>query len=229
VDAVTADPASGALRVVVVDDQDLVRAGFRLILERGGHDVVGEAADGVEAIEVVRRTEPDVVLMDVRMPHLDGIRATEQVLAGPNPPRVIVLTTFDVDEYVYGAIRAGACGYLLKDVSPTGLVHAVRVAAAGESMLAPTVIGRMVERFGSSPVRPALPPAIATLSERETTVARLIARGRSNAEIAADLFLSEATVKTYVSRLFTKLDARDRVQVTVLAYEGGLVRVGDDD
>ncbi len=218
------------LRVVVVDDQDLVRAGFRLILERGGFDVVGEAADGAEAVEVVRRTHPDVVLMDVRMPRLDGIRATEQVLAGPSPPRVIVLTTFDVDEYVYGAIRAGASGYLLKDVSPTGLVHAVRVAAAGESMLAPTVIGRMVERFGpAAPVRPELPPALAALSERETSVARLIARGRSNAEIAAELFLSEATVKTYVSRLFTKLGARDRVQVAVLAYEGGLVRIGQDD
>jgi DNA-binding NarL/FixJ family response regulator len=217
------------LRIVVVDDQDLVRTGFRLILERGGFDVVGEAADGVEAVDVVRRTRPDVVLMDVRMPRLDGIEATRRVLAGPAPlPRVIVLTTFDVDEYVYGAIRAGASGYLLKDVTPTGIVHAVRAVAAGESLLAPSVIARMVERFGAPPAVPGpLPPSLASLSERETAVARLIARGRSNSEIAAELFLSEATVKTYVSRLFTKLDVRDRVQVAVLAYEGGLVRVGE--
>jgi DNA-binding NarL/FixJ family response regulator len=219
------------LGVVVVDDQDLVRAGFRLILERAGLHVVGEAADGVEAVEVVGRTGPDVVLMDVRMPRMDGLEATRRVLAGRQPvPRVIVLTTFDVDEYVYGAIRAGASGYLLKDVSPAGLVQAVRVVAAGESMLAPSVIARMLERFAAAPPGPApLSPALAGLSERETAVARRIARGRSNAEIAAELFLSEATVKTYVSRLFTKLDVRDRVQVAVLAYEGGLVRVGEGD
>ncbi len=224
-------PSEPPLRVVVVDDQDLVRTGFALILERGGFDVVGEAADGAAAVEVVRRTHPDVVLMDVRMPRLDGIEATRRVLGGPDPvPRVIVLTTFDVDEYVYGAIRAGASGYLLKDVSPTGLVHAVRVVAAGESLLAPSVIARMVERFGAPPAAPSrLPPSLASLSERETAVARLIARGCSNSEIAAALFLSEATVKTYVSRLFTKLEVRDRVQVAVLAYEAGLVRVGEAD
>ncbi len=219
------------LRVVVVDDQDLVRAGFRLILERGGLDVVGDGADGAEAVEVVQRTRPDVVLVDVRMPRLDGIEATRRILAGGTErPRVIVLTTFDLDEYVFAAIRAGASGYLLKDVSPAGLVHAVRAVAAGESMLAPSVIGRMLERFATAPVVPAaLPPALAGLTERETEVARLVARGRSNAEIAATLYLSEATVKTYVSRLFTKLDVRDRVQVAVLAYEGGLVRVGEAD
>ena len=222
-------PSDVPLRVVVVDDQDLVRVGFRLILERSGFEVVGEAADGVEAVELVAGTRPDVVLMDVRMPRLDGIEATRRVLAGPEPvPRVIVLTTFDLDEYVYGAIRGGASGYLLKDVSPTGLVHAVRAVAAGESMLPPAVVARMVARFGTGPSAPMrLAPSLAALSERESAVARLIARGRSNSEIAAELFLSEATVKTYVSRLFTKLDVRDRVQVAVLAYEGGLVRVGD--
>jgi DNA-binding NarL/FixJ family response regulator len=223
--------AARALRVVVVDDQDLVRTGFRLILERAGFDVVGEAADGQAAIEVVGATRPDVVLMDVRMPHLDGIEATRRILGDPSSgtPRIIVLTTFDLDEYVYGALRAGASGYLLKDVSPSGLVHAVRVAAAGESMLAPSVIARMLDRFAAPPpVHAQLPPALAALSERERQVARLIARGRSNAEIAADLYLSEATVKTYVSRLLTKLDLRDRVQIAVLAYEGGLVRVGED-
>ena len=222
-------PSDVPLRVVVVDDQDLVRVGFRLILERSGFEVVGEAADGVEAVDLVAGTRPDVVLMDVRMPRLDGIEATRRVLAGPEPvPRVIVLTTFDLDEYVYGAIRGGASGYLLKDVSPTGLVHAVRAVAAGESMLPPAVVARMVARFGTGPSAPMrLAPSLAALSERESAVARLIARGRSNSEIAAELFLSEATVKTYVSRLFTKLDVRDRVQVAVLAYEGGLVRVGD--
>jgi DNA-binding NarL/FixJ family response regulator len=222
-------PSDVPLRVVVVDDQDLVRVGFRLILERSGFEVVGEAADGVEAVDLVAGTRPDVVLMDVRMPRLDGIEATRRVLAGPEPvPRVIVLTTFDLDEYVYGAIRGGAAGYLLKDVSPTGLVHAVRAVAAGESMLPPAVVARMVARFGTGPSAPMrLAPSLAALSERESAVARLIARGRSNSEIAAELFLSEATVKTYVSRLFTKLDVRDRVQVAVLAYEGGLVRVGD--
>jgi DNA-binding NarL/FixJ family response regulator len=222
--------AARALRVVVVDDQDLVRTGFRLILERAGFDVVGEAADGQAAIEVVGATHPDVVLMDVRMPHLDGIEATRRILGDPSSgtPRIIVLTTFDLDEYVYGALRAGASGYLLKDVSPTGLVHAVRAAAAGESMLAPSVIGRLLERFATAPpARAALPPSLAALSGREREVARLVARGRSNAEIAAELYLSEATVKTYVSRLLTKLDLRDRVQIAVLAYEGGLVRVGE--
>ncbi|MGW9632001.1 response regulator [Agromyces sp. NPDC055520] len=221
---------SPATRVLVVDDQDLVRAGFRLILERAGLDVVAEAADGLEAVEQATATRPDVVLMDVRMPRLDGIEATRRILALPGPvPRVIALTTFDLDEHVYGAIRAGASGYLLKDISPAGLVNAVHVVAAGEAMLAPAVIGRMIDRYvRQRPVAEAMRDRLAELTERETAVATLVARGLPNAEIAARLFLSEATVKSYVSRLLAKLALRDRVQIAVFAYESGLVRVGDE-
>jgi DNA-binding NarL/FixJ family response regulator len=215
--------------VLVVDDQDLVRAGFRLILERSGLDVVGEAADGVEAVEQATATRPDVVLMDVRMPHLDGIEATRRILATVDPPpRVIALTTFDLDEHVYGAIRAGASGYLLKDISPAGLVNAVRVVAAGDAMLAPAVIQRMMDQYAHrQPVRESLGRVLADLTERETDVARFVARGLPNADIAARMHLSEATVKSYVSRLLTKLGVRDRVQIAVFAYESGLVRVGE--
>ncbi|WP_153392745.1 response regulator transcription factor [Ornithinicoccus halotolerans] len=214
--------------VVVVDDQELVRIGFRLILERAGLDVVGEAADGAEATTVVQETGPDVVLMDVRMPRLDGIEATRRILAGPGPhPRVLALTTFDLDEYVYSAVRAGASGFLLKDVSPEDLVHAVRVVARGESMVAPVVIARLLERFARRPPAGEAPLALAGLTDREREVARWVARGLSNAEIGTRMFLSEATVKTYVSRLLTKLSLRDRVQVAVLAYESGLVQVGE--
>ncbi|WP_163543995.1 response regulator [Occultella kanbiaonis] len=221
--------ATAPLRVLVVDDQELVRAGFRLILERAGFDVVGEAGDGLQAIELADALQPDVVLMDVRMPRLDGIEATRTILAGPGAAaRVIVLTTFDLDEYVYGAIRAGASGYLLKDVSPSGLVSAVRAVAEGEAMLAPTVLARMLDAYASRPPRGIpLPPAVARLTDREREVARLVARGLPNPEIAGQLYLSEATVKTYVSRLLTKLGLRDRVQIAVLAYETGLVRVGE--
>lgn len=229
--AARGEAAAPALRVLVVDDQELVRAGFRLILERSGFEVVGEADDGLVAIEEAVRLRPDVVLMDVRMPRLDGIEATRRILAAVEPaPRVLVLTTFDLDEYAYGAIRAGASGFLLKDVSPTGLVHSVRVVAAGESMLAPSVVTRMIDAYADRPEHDApLPPALAALTERETEVARLVARGMANSEIASRLFLSEATVKTYVSRLLAKLGLRDRVQIAVLAYESGLVRVGDRD
>jgi DNA-binding NarL/FixJ family response regulator len=229
--AARGEAAAPALRVLVVDDQELVRAGFRLILERSGFEVVGEAADGLVAIEEAVQLRPDVVLMDVRMPRLDGIEATRRILAAVDPaPRVLALTTFDLDEYAYGAIRAGASGFLLKDVSPTGLVHAVRVVAAGESMLAPSVVARMIDAYAARPQHDApLPPALAALTERETEVARLVARGMPNSEIAGRLFLSEATVKTYVSRLLAKLGLRDRVQIAVLAYESGLVRVGDPD
>ncbi|AXH95617.1 response regulator [Ornithinimicrobium avium] len=223
------EPRPAPLRVLLVDDQELVRVGFRLILERGGLEVVGEAGDGVEAVELVRRLRPDVVLMDVRMPRLDGVEATRRVMAlAGERPRVLVLTTFDLDEYVYEAVRAGASGFLLKDVAPEDLVHAVRVVARGETMLAPALISRLLERFTSRPLAgaPALPVG---LTERETEVARLIARGLSNVEIGSRLYLSEATVKTYVSRLLTKLDLRDRVQVAVLAYRTGLVSVGDDE
>ena len=228
-DPVADETPDAAIRVLVVDDQDLVRAGFRLILERAGFEVVGEAADGLEAVEQSTATRPDVVLMDVRMPRLDGIEATRRLLATLDPaPRVIALTTFDLDEHVYGAIRAGASGFLLKDISPAGLVNAVRVVAAGDAMLAPAVINRMIDRYvAHRPAEEALGRALAELTDRETEVARLIARGRANAEIAARLHLSEATVKSYVSRLLTKLGARDRVQIAVFAYESGLIRVGE--
>jgi DNA-binding NarL/FixJ family response regulator len=212
--------------VLLVDDQELVRAGFRLILERAGMTVVGEAGDGVEAVAAARRLEPDVVLMDIRMPRLDGIEATRQVLVARPGTRVLALTTFDLDEYVYAAVKAGASGFLLKDVPPDDLVHAVRVVARGEAMLAPTLTRRLLGRFASGPPPGGSDHVLESLTERETAVLRLVARGLSNTDIADDLFLSEATVKTYVSRLLTKLDRRDRVQLAVLAYETGLVVAG---
>ncbi|WP_317183489.1 response regulator transcription factor [Intrasporangium sp.] len=221
--------AGDPIRVIVVDDQELVRMGFRLILERAGFEVLGEAADGLEAVTLVEQTRPDVVLMDIRMPRLDGIEATRRIVAAGGGPRVVVLTTFDLDDYVYSAILAGASGFLLKDVSPDDLVHGVRVVARGEAMVAPAVTSRLLAQFVRRPPAGQLPAALAALTERETAVARLVARGLSNAEIGARLYLSEATVKTYVSRLLTKLDLRDRVQVAVLAYESGLVQVGEVD
>jgi DNA-binding NarL/FixJ family response regulator len=213
-------------RVVVVDDQELVRTGFAMILEKAGVEVVGQASDGEEGVALALQHRPDVVLMDVRMPGVDGIEATRRIAAAEDAPRVLVLTTFDLDEHVYAAVGAGASGFLLKDVAPDDLVHAVRVVARGEAMLAPALIRRLLERF-AQPTSSVAAPAV-QLSDRESGVARLVARGRSNAEIAAELYLSEATVKTYVSRLLTKLDLRDRVQVAVWAYESGLVRVGED-
>lgn len=214
-------------RVVVVDDQELVRSGFRLILERAGVEVVGEAGDGVAAVETTREVRPDVVLMDVRMPRLDGIEATRHVVAEQPEVRVLALTTFDLDEYVYAAVRAGASGFLLKDVSPADLVHAVEAVARGETMLAPALTRRLLERFASAPQPGGTPEALADLAARELEVMRLVARGLPNAAIGAELFLSEATVKTYVSRLLGKLQVRDRVQLAVLAYETGLVRAGE--
>ncbi|MDO5740632.1 MAG: response regulator transcription factor [Ornithinimicrobium sp.] len=224
----TSSAPSAPLSVVVVDDQELVRTGFRLILERAGLDVLGEAGDGVEAVEVVREVRPDVVLMDIRMPRLDGVEATRriQALVGRRP-RILVLTTFDLDEYVYAAVRAGASGFLLKDVPPADLVHAVGVVARGDSIVAPSLVARLLTEFASRPPLGALPEVMESLTERELEVTRLVARGLSNAEIGARLFLSEATVKTYLSRLLSKLHLRDRVQVAVLAYESGLVRIGD--
>ena len=218
---------AGSTRVLVVDDQELVRTGFALILQRAGLSVVGEAADGVEAVEQAVATGPDVVLMDVRMPRLDGIEATRRLLAARPGTHVLALTTFDLDEYVYAAVQAGASGFLLKDVSPADLVHAVQVVARGEAMLAPSLTRRLLERFAAQPPPGQLPPVVGSLGEREQEVLRLVARGLSNADIGHRLFLSEATVKTYVSRLLTKLDCRDRVQLAVLAYETGLVRPGD--
>ncbi|MET0998836.1 MAG: response regulator transcription factor [Marmoricola sp.] len=214
-------------RVIVVDDQELVRTGFAMILEKAGLEVVGQGADGEEGVALAAEHRPDVVLMDVRMPRLDGIEATRRITAEEDSPRVLVLTTFDLDEHVYAAVRAGASGFLLKDVAPDDLVHAVGVVARGEAMLAPALIRRLLERFSRHAPSPAVAAAVSRLSDREEGVARLVARGRSNAEIAAELYLSEATVKTYVSRLLTKLGLRDRVQIAVWAYESGLVQVGE--
>ena len=213
-------------RVLLVDDQELVRAGFRLILERAGLEVVGEAGDGVEALEVAATTEPDVVLMDVRMPRLDGIEATRRLLARLPEAKVLALTTFDLDEYVYAAVQAGASGFLLKDVKPSDLVHAVDVVARGDAMLAPALTRRLLERFASAPRPGTLPEGMAALPARELEVLSEVATGAANAEIATRLFLSEATVKTYVSRLLSRFDLRDRVQLAVLAYESGLVVPG---
>ena len=215
-----------SLRVVVADDQLLVRTGFRMILEtEDGIDVVGEAADGVEAVDVCRRLAPDVVLMDVRMPRMDGIEATRR-LAGPevvHPMRVLILTTFDLDDYVYAALRNGASGFLLKDTPPEDLVRALRLVAAGEALLAPSVTRRLIDELAQVQPRPKPPPALALLTSREREVLTLMARGLSNAEIAAELILGETTVKTHVGRVLTKLGLRDRVQAVVLAYESGLV------
>jgi len=216
---------TGPLRVLVADDQELVRAGFRMILERGGVEVVGEAADGVAAVEQATALTPDVVLMDIRMPEMDGIEATRRVVRQQPGTRVVVLTTFDLDEYVYEAVRAGASGFLLKDIPPADLVHAVGVVARGDALLAPRLTRRLLERYAAQP-QPTPDDRLAELTDREREVTVLVASGQSNAEIGTSLFLSEATVKTYVSRLLTKLDLRDRVQLTVLAYETGLVVPG---
>ncbi|RNM14145.1 response regulator [Nocardioides pocheonensis] len=216
-----------SLRVLVVDDQELVRAGFRMILERSGLEVVAEAADGVEAVRLAHDLAPDVVLMDVRMPRMDGIEATRQIVARRPETRVVALTTFDLDEYVYEAVRAGASGFLLKDISPADLVHAVGVVARGDALLAPALTRRLLDRYVARPLPGSRPDPLAAATDREVDVLRLVAQGRSNGEIAGELFLSEATVKTYVSRLLTKLDLRDRVQLTVLAYRCGLVAPED--
>jgi DNA-binding NarL/FixJ family response regulator len=210
-----------AIRVLVVDDQTLVRSGLRLVLQgREGIEVVGEAATGEEALRAARRLRPDVVLMDVRMPAMDGIEATRRVLAENSDCRVIVLTTFDIDEYVYGAIAAGASGFLLKDVTGDQLAASIKLVNTGEALLAPTITRRLIERF-AKPIVPS--GALASLTPRETDVLKDLARGLSNAEVAADLHLSEATVKTHVARLLAKLGVRDRVQAVIAAYEAGLV------
>ncbi|MER7771499.1 response regulator transcription factor [Kitasatospora sp. NPDC096140] len=219
------------LRVVVADDQALVRTGFRLILESEGIDVVAEAEDGEQAVAAVRRTAPDVVLMDIRMPGLDGLEATRRILAAPaqEPPRIIMLTTFDLDHYVYAAMAAGASGFLLKDVTPEHLAAAVRLVRTGDALLAPAITRRLVERFARPDAGAATAAPhreLGTLTPRELEVMTLLARGLSNAELAAGLQLSEATVKTHVARILGKLGLRDRAQVVVAAYETGLVSVG---
>jgi DNA-binding NarL/FixJ family response regulator len=219
------------IRVLIADDQELVRAGFRAILEvEDDLNVVGEAADGNVAVEEARALRPDVVLMDVRMPGMDGIEATRRLLREGDAPHVLMLTTFDLDEYVYEAMKAGASGFLLKDAPRDQLVGAVRIVAAGDALMAPALVRRLVEDFvrrpppGSGP-----PPELRELTEREREVLVLIAGGLSNAEIAAKLVLSEATVRTHVTHILAKLDLRDRVQAVVLAYETGLVRPGEDE
>lgn len=217
------------IRVLIADDQQLLRAGFAVILDAEPDiAVVGQAADGVEAVSQTRHLRPDVVLMDIRMPRLDGLTATEQILAGSHSPRVVVLTTFDQNEFVYRALRAGASGFLLKDAPATRLINAVRAAAMGDSLIEPSITRRLVERFASA-VQPApghVPEQIQVLSERERDVLRLLTRGRSNAEIATELMVAETTVKTHVARILTKLGVRDRVQAVVLGYETGFVSPG---
>jgi DNA-binding NarL/FixJ family response regulator len=218
-----------SISVLIVDDQALVRTGFRMILEAEADlEVVGEAADGLLAIDEARRLRPDVILMDVRMPELDGIEATRRLLEnGGSDARVVMLTTFDMDEYVYDALRAGASGFLLKDVPPEHLVDGIRAVANGDALLAPSITRRLVEEFVRSAPPQTKPPAgLDQLTSREHEVLLLIARGMSNAEIAAELYVSETTVKTHVARVLMKLGLRDRVQAVVLAYEAGLVQPG---
>ncbi len=219
-----------SLRVLIVDDQALVRAGFRMILEAEQDiEVVGEAADGLEAIAEGQRLAPDVVLMDVRMPELDGIEATRRLLSnGAVETKVVMLTTFDMDEYVYDALRAGASGFLLKDVPPEQLIDGIRAVGNGDALLAPSITRRLIEEFvRSGPAQTERrPPALDELTARELEVLQLIARGLSNAEIAKELFVSETTVKTHVAHVLMKLNLRDRVQAVVLAYESGVVQPG---
>ena len=214
------------IRVLLADDQALVRGGFQMILAaQPDIEVVGEAEDGRQAIDLTNRLLPDVILMDVRMPVLDGLEATRRLVELGTTARILILTTFDLDEYVYAAIRAGASGFLLKDVRPSQLVDAIRVVADGEALLAPAVTRRLLERFAATlPTPEERAPALATLTDREREVLELVASGLSNSEIAERLFLGETTVKTHVSSLLRKLGLRDRVQAVVLAYEAGLVR-----
>jgi DNA-binding NarL/FixJ family response regulator len=235
----TSSPGSASprpLRVLVADDQELVRAGFRLILEAAGFTVVGEAANGAEALTLAARERPDVVLMDIRMPVMDGLAATRQLTApGPDEraesgPKVVILTTFDLDDYVYEALRCGASGFLLKDAPRADLIAAVRVAAAGDALLAPSVTRRLIEAFAMRPVSMSpSPSALASLTPRERDILLQVARGQSNTEIASALVVSEATVKTHVTHLLAKLGLRDRVQAVILAYETGAVAPGRPD
>lgn len=218
------------ITVAIVDDQPLIRTGLRTMLEHAADlEIVGEADDGEKAVSLVRRLRPDVVLMDIRMPALDGIEATRRITTDPDlaAVRVLMLTTFDLDDYVYAAIRAGASGFMLKDARPEDILSAVRVVAAGDALLAPTITRRLIAELAARPVDvPSAAPELAALTEREREVLALVGRGLSNAEIAERLYVSPATAKTHVSHIMTKLYARDRAQLVVLAYESGLVRPG---
>jgi DNA-binding NarL/FixJ family response regulator len=215
---------SDAIRVVVADDQELVRTGLRMVLEvEDDIELVGEARDGAEAVQLVRELDPDVVLMDIRMPDVDGLEATRRILHDGAGPRVVILTPVDLDEYVYQALQAGASGFVLKDIPPEQLVAAIRAVAAGDRMLSPSVTKRLIESFVRTPLPAPPPPEVAELTPRELEMLRLVARGLSNAEIAAEAYVSEPTVKTHVARILMKLGLRDRVQVAVYAYEHGLV------
>src|SRR6516162_6685068 len=224
-------PGGGPTRCLIADDQAMVREGFAAVLAaQPGLLVVGQAADGADAVHQAQRLRPDIVLMDVRMPVMDGLQATRQILttAGAAWPRVLMLTTFDLDEYVYAALRAGASGFLLKDATAAELVHAVRVVAAGEALLAPSVTRRLIADFARRPrPDPPFPVTVGALTHRETEVLRLIASGLSNTEISATLVIAEQTTKTHVGRILAKLNLRDRAQAVVLAYETGLVTPGD--
>ncbi|MDQ6713709.1 MAG: response regulator transcription factor [Candidatus Dormibacteraeota bacterium] len=216
-------------RVLIVDDQSLVRAGFRLILEsQPDFAVVGEAPDGEQAVALARRHRPTVILMDIRMPRMDGLEATRQILEnGLGACRIVILTTFDLDEYVYAALRAGACGFLLKDVTPEQLIAAVRLVVAGDALLAPSITRRLIERYATREARSDLTPDLSSLTEREVDVLRLMARGLGNQAIGEKLFVSEATVKTHVAHILDKLHVDNRVQAVVAAYESRLVTPGE--
>lgn len=215
------------IRVLIADDQALVRTGFKVILEAEGDiEVVAEAVNGLEAVRQAALAQPDVVLMDIRMPELDGLSATEQILRHHDPPTIVVLTTFDQNEYVYRALRAGAAGFLLKDAPSSRLIAAVRAAATGDSLIEPSITQRLLERFAEPAAITGIPAELAALTEREVEVLRLLARGLSNAEIAAEMVVAETTVKTHVARVLNKLGVRDRVQAVVVAYETGFATRG---
>ncbi|OLT27277.1 DNA-binding response regulator [Actinomadura sp. CNU-125] len=225
------DAESGAIRVVLVDDQELVRAGFAMVLDaQPDIEVVGEAGDGLQVLELLRATRADVVLMDVRMPRMDGIEATRRIVAAGEKPKVVILTTFDLDEYAFAAIKAGAGGFLLKDAGPAHLIEAIKAVHSGDAVVAPSTTKRLLDRFAVHlpDAGRAVSGALESLTEREGEVLRLVARGMSNAEIADRLYVSEATVKTHMGRILTKLQLRDRVQAVVFAYETGLVKSGQN-